>query len=205
MADYSGNSNKLRESQTKEESQEKKVAPVISSGAVVMKKSKLSKFKDSIIAESLENVASYLWSDVFIPALKSFISDAGTKGLNRMLYGKSADVKNSNTSKISYGSYFNPGSVRIGEPSRAIASTSVYDYDNIFYPTRGDAEAVLESMCELLEFQQVVSVGDLYDLSNVQTTNYLVNNYGWTSLRDAKVMSSNNGYFIRLPRATQIK
>lgn len=205
MAEYSGNSNKLRNNEVKTETPEKKITPVVTGTAIVQKKSRLSKFKDSIIAESLENVASYLWSDVFIPALKSFISDAGTKGLNRMLYGKAADNKTTNTSRISYGSYFNPGSIKVGEPSKVLTGTSVYDYDNIYYPTRGDAEAVLESMCEILEICQVVSVGDLYDLSNVPTTNYVVNDYGWTSLRDAKIMSSNNGYFIRLPKAKQIK
>lgn len=205
LAEYSSNSNKARDGEVTPEKQEKKITPVVTGGAVIQKKTRLSKFKDSIIAESLDNVASYIWSDVFIPALKSFISDAGTKGLNRMLYGKSADNKVTNTSKISYGSFFTPGSVKIADPARPIVNSSVYDYDNIYFTDRGDAEAVLESMCEMLDIFQQVSVGDMYDLANVPTTNYLVNNYGWTSLSGAKVMSSNNGYFIKLPKATQIK
>lgn len=205
MAEYSGNSNKSRDGELNN-LPAKKVEPVVTGTAVAQKRSRLGKFKDSIIAESFENVVSYLWSDVFIPSFKSFLADAGTKGINRLLYGKAVENKQINTSRISYGSYFGGNSIKMAEPSKVLVNNSVFDYDNIYFSNRGDAEAVLESMCEMLETFQVVSVGDMYDLANVETSNYLVNNYGWTSLSGAKVMDSNNGYFIRFPkRADQIK
>jgi len=205
LADYSGNSNKLRDGESNT-IPAKKIEPVVTGTAVVQKKTRLGRLKDSIIAESLDNVVSYLWTDVFIPSLKSFLADAGTKGINRLLYGKAAENKQINTSRISYGSYFGNNSVKIGEPSRPLVNSSVFDYDSIYFNDRGDAEAVLESMCEMLDTFQVVTVGDMYDLANVSTSNYMVNSYGWTSLSGAKVMGSANGYFIRFPkRAEQIK
>ena len=207
LAEYKSNSNKSRDNENSAP-KERHIEPVITGTAVVKERSTIGKIKDSIIAESFANVISYLCTDVVIPSFKALFCDLVDKGARRWMYGKSADARQSNTSKISYGSYFNggPGTVRIGEPSKALMSGSVYDYGDIFFNSRGDAEAVLESMCDLLEFQQVVSVGDLYDLSGVQTTNYLVNNYGWTSLIGAKVMDSDNGYFIKFQtRAKEIK
>ena len=207
MAEYSSNSNKSRNNEVSVP-QVRRVEPVVTGTAVAQKKSRLGKIKDSIIAESFGNVVSYLCTEVVIPAAKSLLYDLGTKGLHRTLYGSSSDIKQTNTSKISYGSYFisSPGSVRMAEPSKTLVNSSVFDYDNIYFSNRGDAEAVLETMCDMLETYQVVSVGDMYDLSNVDTSNYLVNDYGWTSLAGAKVMGDQNGYFIRFPsRAKELR
>lgn len=207
MAEYKSNSNKSRDNENSAP-KERHIEPVVTGTAVVKERSTFGKIKDSIIAESFTNVVSYLCTDVIIPSAKALICDLVEKGARRWMYGNSADVRQSNTSKISYGSYFNggPGSVRIGEPSKVLTSGSVYDYDNIYFTNRGDAEAVLETMGEMLEIYQIVTVGDMYDLANVETSNYLANNYGWTSLTGAKVMDSQNGYFIKFQtRAKEIK
>lgn len=207
LAEYKSNSNKSRDGENSVP-KERRVEPVVTGTAVVKERSTIGKIKDSIIAESFANVISYLCTDVIIPSAKALFCDLVSKGAHRWMYGKSADIRQTNTSKISYGSFFNggPGTIRVGEPSRALTSGSVYDYDNIYFTNRGDAEAVLETMGEMLEIYQVVSVGDMYDLANVETSNYLANNYGWTSLTGAKVMDSDNGYFIKFQtRAKEIK
>ena len=56
----------------------------------------------------------------------------------------------------------------------------------------------------LIDQYGVASVGDLYDLANVSTTNYTVNKYGWTNIRSAQVIRSRDGYLLKMPKAMPI-
>ena len=202
MAEYSSNSHKLRETDGSEQIPEKKIGPVISGTATTQKKSRLSKFTESIIAEDVHSVGSYILSDVLIPSFKKAIQDIVTNGIDMLLYGKVTNrSSNMNVSRISYGNYYS-GS-KLAEPSKP-AQTSVFDYDNIVFGNRGDAEAVLTAMDDIMDRFGVVSVGDFYDLADVPNPNYTVNKYGWTNIRSAQVMRVRDGYIIKLPRAVPI-
>lgn len=197
LAEYKSNSHKLRDGTP--EPEEKKLAPVISGTAVTQKKSGFSKFADSIIAEDLASVGNYILADVLVPAFKKTIADIVTNGIDILLYGKTGVSKSgTNASKISYGSYYQRS---YNEPIRANQSASVFDYDNIIFDNRGDAEAVLSSMDELLDQFGIVSVADFYELSNVPCPNYTANKYGWINIRNAQVLRARDGYIIKLPRA----
>ena len=50
----------------------------------------------------------------------------------------------------------------------------------------------------------IVRVADLYDLVGV-TGNFTDNNYGWTNIRNAKIVRVHDGYKIDMPRALPIK
>jgi hypothetical protein len=56
-------------------------------------------------------------------------------------------------------------------------------------------------MDDIINRYGVVSVGDLYDLAGISTTNYTVNKYGWTNIRSAHVVRTRDGYLLKLPRA----
>jgi hypothetical protein len=65
---------------------------------------------------------------------------------------------------------------------------------------------VLQAMCDIVSSEYgIVSVGDLYDLANITNDNYTLNKYGWTNLRDAKVVPTRDGYMIKLPRALPLR
>ena len=53
---------------------------------------------------------------------------------------------------------------------------------------------------EIIDRYGVARVGDLYDLANVSTNNYMINRYGWTSVSTASVSRVSDGYIIKLPR-----
>lgn len=77
---------------------------------------------------------------------------------------------------------------------------------DVEFETRGDADAVLFALNDLIERYGYASVGDLYSLSQVTTNNFAVNKYGWTDLRDAKVVNTRGGMWaIRFPRAEPLK
>ena len=55
-------------------------------------------------------------------------------------------------------------------------------------------------MDEIMEEYHIVRVADLYDLVGV-TGDYTDNNYGWTNIRNAKIVRVRDGYKIDMPRA----
>lgn len=196
MEEYKSNSDKARNGAI-EETPEKRVGPVISGSASTQKKTGFGKFAESIIAEDARSVGSYLLTDVLLPAFKKSIDDIVSNGIHMLLYGRAAETKSSGLSKISYSSYY---SKSYNEPVRA-GSNSAFDYDNIVFDSRGDAEAVLVHMQDIVDQFGQVSVGDLYDLADVPAPNYTINKYGWTSLRNAQVLRCRDGFILKLPRA----
>ena len=198
MEDYASNSHASREP----EKPEKKVEAVVTGEVKTKKKSRLRRFKDVFVAEDTENVKSYIFMDVIVPAIKKGIVDVVTNGIDMLLYGGRGKVnKTSTASKVSYRSYYDSGR----RPDRAIETTrNSFDYDDIVYPTRGDAEAVLSALEDIIDQYGVASVGDLYDLAGVSTTNYTINSYGWTNLRTAQVIRGRDGYLLKLPKALPI-
>ena len=140
--------------------------------------------------------------EVLVPAVKKAISDIVTNGVDMILYGETRQKKNSNTTKVSYGKYY--GSV--GDQERRSSSyrqsgRTGFDYDDIIFETRGDAESVLDAMNEIISQYGVVSVGDLYDLAAVSTDNFAVNKYGWTDIAGCKAVRVRDGYILKLPKA----
>lgn len=199
MEDYPSNSNKLKETKKQQALAEKKVEKVITGTARTKKKSDIRKFTDVFISEDVNNVKSYILMDVLVPAIKKAISDIVTNGVDMILYGESgANRKRSTVSKISYNKMFDdPRASRI----HSERSRSGLDYDELIFDSRGDAEAVLSALEDIISQFGVASVGDLYDLAQVSTTNYAINKYGWSDLRSAEVIRARDGYMIKLPRA----
>lgn len=198
MEEYKSNSHKSREMKAE---QEKKVEKVVTGTVRTKKKSEARKLADIFISEDIANVKSYILMDVLIPTIKKAISDIVTNGVDMILYGESGRTKKSSVaSKVSYSRFYDRGSDR--REVRTDRTRSGFDYDDIIFDSRGDAEAVLSAMEDILETYPVVSVGDFYDLAQVSTNNYAVNNYGWTDLRTAEVVRTRDGgYMIKLPKA----
>ena len=198
MEDYKANSRKLREKQNENQSN-KKIEKVVSGTVTTKKKTGVSKFADVFMPEDINNVKSYILQDVLIPAAKKAISDV----IDMLLYGESGrNKKTSTASKISYRSYFDSSSNR-RDPSSARIRNG-FEYDELLFDTRGDAEAVLDGLDEALSKYGVVSVGDLYDLADVSTNNYMVNEYGWSDIRCAAVVRVKDKYMLKLPKAKPI-
>lgn len=196
MEEYRSNSNKLKE---KEALPEKKVTAAVTSAKKV-EESKLRKIKKAIIADDAQHISSYILFDVMIPNIKKAISETITRGVDMILYGGTKSSSNSNVSRVSYRTAYSSASCNnISTPSR-----NAFDYEQILFETRGDAEAVLSAMDDILSTYPTVSVGDLYDLADISTDNYMVNKYGWSDISRAEVVRSRDGYVIKLPKAMPI-
>lgn len=198
MENYKSNSDKDRKTQT-----EKRVEKPVAMGKA-RKKGEIQKFADVFIAEDAKNVKSYLFMEVIVPAVKKAISDMVTTGIDMILYGESGKRgRNSPTSKTSYRDYYdrNEGRVYAGSSN---SKRGGIDYDDIIFESRGDAEAVLDAMADIIHQFGMVSVADLYDLARVPNDNFTMNRFGWTNLAGATVVRIRDGHIIKLPKAISL-
>ena len=204
MEDYKSNSDKARQ----EQQSEKKVEAVITGAAKTRKKGEMQKFADVFIAEDANNVKSYILMEVIVPAVKKAISDIVTTGIDivttgidMILYGEAGrSKKNGTASKVSYRNYYDQGADRVRAGS-AGNRRNTPDYDDILFDTRGDAEAVLDAMNDIISQYGTVSVSDFYDLARVPNDNFTMNRYGWTNIGGATAVRVRDGYILKLPRA----
>lgn len=202
MEDFKPNSHKSKEVRKESKIPEKKVEKVVSGNVKTKKKSDISKFADVFIAEDMDNVKSYIVSDVIIPTVKNTIADIVTNGLNMILFGEtSRSSKRSTTSKISYSSYYNKRDDRRDHVRPQ--TRGGYFYDDVILDSRGDAEEVLTNLEELIDVYGTASVADLGELVGI-TGEYTDNKYGWTDLRNASVERTRDGYRLKLPRAVPL-
>lgn len=204
MREYQPNSHKSKEeaalAETKQ-SNERKVRKVVN-GTVKTKKNEGRKLANIFISEEAANVKSYVFMDVLVPAIKKAISDIVTDGIDMILYGESRDRKNKSSNKVSYRKYYDDGR-RDDKRDGGYRSGSRFDYDDLIFDSRGEAEAVREEMNDVIDRYGFVTVADMYDMADLHAP-YTSSKYGWTNLRTAEVVRVRDGYALKLPKAMPI-
>ena len=201
MEDYQPNSYRSKEVAPEKTQAPEKRLPVVSGNAKQKKKTETRKFLEVFIKDDLSSVGSYILSDVLVPSIKRTILDS----VKAMLGDTGSSRGTTSASKVSYRSFYDERESS-GRTQYANVAKSGFEYDDILFEYRNDADAVLEAMFDVVNSQYgIVSVGDLYDLANVSTDNYTINKYGWTDLRGAKVVPTRDGYKIKLPRAVPLR
>lgn len=197
------NSHKARDEKKASAQEEKRVEKVVR-GKVKTQKNNKRKLADLFISEDAGNVKNYIFLDVIIPAVKKAIYDLVVGALDMSLYGgRGGGGRRSTADKVSYRDY-NSVSRRDTRSYESARTTSGYSYDDIVLETRGEAEAVLSRMDEIMEEYEIVRVADLYDLVGI-TGEHTDNKYGWTNIRNAKIVRVRDGWKIEMPRALPIR
>ena len=143
------NSHRYKAEQAK--ASEKKVQKIVSGNVKTRKKSEMSKFKDTIFAEDVNSVKSYLFVDVIVPTIKKAIFETVINGAEMMLYGEVRGKKRSSYDQVSYRDYS-----KSDRPYSSKSSTS-FDLDEISFDNRGDAEAVLDGMTDILNVRKFLT------------------------------------------------
>lgn len=204
--DYKPNSHKAK---AEERSlAEKKVEKVISGTAKVKKKTGVRKVADTFISEDAANVKSYILMDVIVPAIKDILSNVVKDSIDMILFGgtsrRGSNNRRSNAEYVSYNRFYDSRRDDRRHESRSTIA-SRYNFDDITIDSKAEAEEVLERMDELIDTYGMVSVADLCELVGI-SSEYTDNKYGWTSLRNAKVVRlRGNEYMLDLPRVTSLK
>lgn len=204
MDNYKGNSFASKEKKTGE----KRVQKIVNGPVKVKKKSEVRKLTDIFVSDDSAKVKDYVIWDVLVPAVKKAISDIVTNGINMILYGDKGSVNSTPAGKVTYKNYNSIYGNTHASSDRFSSGYNgakrVFDYDTIEYSSRGEAEAVIMQMDELIETYGFVRVADYYELSGVTKWDFTANNYGWANIRSASPVRTSGGWIIRLPRAMPI-
>ena len=185
--DIKPNSHRYKAEQQAKLSEEKKVSKVTSGRVRTKKKSEIAKMKDSIISPEASGMQSYIFGSVLIPAVKKLMSDIVKDGIDILLYG---DTRRSSRDR--------------DDRERRRESRYAYDYKELIFDNRSDAKEVLDTLLDILDTYDSVSVGDLYDAVGM-SHNYTDNDYGWTNLSSAEVVCIRGDYMLRLPKAKPLR
>ena len=201
---YTPNSHKYKEQQNASPTEEKKVTKVVN-GPVKTKRNDVRKLADIFISEDISNVKSYIFMDVLVPAIKKAIYDIVTNGIDMFLYGGSGKGRNNQPgAKVSYRNYYeqkNNGGYRASDNVR---QSNAFDYDDIVFNNRGEAEAALQQMKDIVARYGIVTVNDLYEMTPLSAP-YTSQKYGWMDVSNVDIVRVRDGYILKLPRAVPIE
>ena len=200
---YTPNSHKYKEEQKSATPEEKRVQKVVK-GPVKTKKNEVRKLADIFISEDVASVKNYIFMDVLVPAIKKAIYDIVTNGIDMFLYGGSGKGKSSSSgTKVSYRSYYDQKNNSGYRGSENVQQRNGFEYDDIVFDNRGEAEAVKQQMQAAAVKYGFVTVADLYDMVDLPAP-YTSQKYGWMDVSSAEATRTRDGYILKLPRAVPI-
>lgn len=184
----------------------KNLQPVVSGSAVRRKKSLRKQFSETFVAGDFRTAVRYVLFDVLLPAAKDTIVEAGSQGIEKLIFGDnrrrgSTRPFSGPTGYVDYKRY-SMGSVgsRLSGPERAISRTARarHNFDEIVLDQRTEAEQVIDQLFDLVSKYGSATVADLYELVGLAST-HTDHKWGWEDLMGAGVSRVRGGYLLDLP------
>lgn len=196
---------------------EKNIQKVVS-GEVIQRKPSLGRrFKSLFLGGDSQSVKDYVIGEVLVPALKDTIADAVTGGIERIVFGDNVRPGRRGVRGVGPGAnQFNyagismrnqvAGSTRPDpRPQLSRQARLTHTFDEVIFPSRSDAEAVLAQMFDLLDQFEVVTVSDFLELSGI-SGNFTDHKFGWDDLRGVQAhRTRGGGYILGLPDTKSIE
>lgn len=168
------------------------------------KKGPLKRLKESIFAAGPKEVKESIIKDVVLPSLKDFFADTLYTIVDVAIYGRGGGrvTRGRKGRGRSSGGVidYNKESTRKRDRDRDSGRRSTgYSLDNIFFPTREEADQVFDALVEELDDKGEVSVYYFYELAGI-TAAYTDQAWGWTSLEGTGYVRNEDGYALALPK-----
>lgn len=171
----------------------------------VKKKSEGRRLLETFFEGDVKQVGKSVWEDLLVPAVKDMLYGAFDQAFRGMIYrdyngrGRDRDRYDrlgSRREDFTRYSDRNRRSERVRDDRE-----DVYDYGELFYERREDAENAKLEIYDLLDRYGTATVGHLYEASGlkVRQTDF---NYGWRNRdrREIYVESCRGGYLLKTPR-----
>lgn len=197
------NSHKYNE----EKAMEPRVQRVVNTEVKTRRRSLSRRFSDIFFDQDAGDIKSYLFIEVFVPAIKNLIMDIVNQGLGMKFYGNGRAYSNrsngGNNQKTPYGSFFRPAAAQPNKPKVEYSRVS-HDFDDIILESKGEAIQVIDILNEAISQYGQATVADLYDAVG-KTTNFTDNSFGWFDLKSARPIRVRDGYLLDLPRPVSLK
>lgn len=181
---------------------EKVIEKVVDGEIVVKKRSVGSKIRDILLADDVENVKDYAFSEVIVPGLKNLIVNS----VAMLVLGEVYDDgprRRRRSDRVSYATKFkyddDDRGRRRRERDRDDEIDDISDFEDIVFKRISDAENVLDEMYDILKEYKYVSIKDYYSLAG-RKTSVFDDSWGWTDLRGVRVKRIRGGYIITLSK-----
>ena len=204
MEDYKPNSRKSREEARATESKER-MEKVVTGEVKLKKKTGIRKFADIFVVEDIRTVLGFVWSDFLVPSTKEIAYNAFTSTLDYLMYGIGGgrSKRPSSSSRTSYDRFYEKERERDRRDPRDSGPRSRFDYEEVIFKSRGDADLVLAKMQKRINKYKYVTVLDLYDMLD-RTAPYTYDRYGWADIDNARIERCRDGYWLNLPKPIEI-
>lgn len=191
----------------------KKVKKVITGKVIKKKKSLGKRFMDTFISDDIQNVKTYIFNGVLIPAAKDIISDI-VQGITDTiqgsievsLFGETRRKSSSRYSRDRGRSYVSYDRMSSKDKDRRDdrrdipqSSRARHSFDDIILSTRTEADEVRSNLVDLIIDYGQATVADLYDLVGITGT-FTDNKYGWDDLSSSSISRVREGYVLNLPK-----
>ena len=177
----------------------------------VVKKQKKSfgrKVMDTFLSEKIDEVGDYIRYYIIGPGVKTLIYDIITGAISMSFWGDARGIDRGRSdgrgsARRQYDKIYDQRNRR---DDRTRGSRPAYEYDDIIFETRQDADRVLDRLYDVLERYGKVRVADLYEASGISPDgNYTVNYYGWYSLKGTEPYPTGEGWILDLPRCESLR
>lgn len=171
--------------------------PVVTNRVTEHKRKKA--FGEMFIAEDFGTVASFLLTDVALPALRNLIVEMSRAGVERLVYGSSSGrrpgaLSGTQRDRVNYTSYsrsdrYQPNTT----PQPARRGGTDYSFES-----KSDAESVISNLNEIIDDYGYATVADLRQLAGLPT-DIIDQRWGWNNLIPIKVIQKRDGWQLAIP------
>lgn len=187
---------------------DKNVERVTSGEVIRRKKSFRKQFSETFVAGDAKTAVRYVIFDVLLPAAKDMIVEAGSQGIEKLIFGESrrrgsTPPQAGPTGYVSYNRY-SMGN-RAASPQRALSrqARARHNFDEIVLEQRTEAEEVIDRLFDLVSRYESATVADLFELVGIAAT-HTDHKWGWTDLQGAGVSRTRGGYLLDLPEPSPL-
>jgi len=209
MTEYQTNSRK-----SKEEKERPVLEPVVTGPVIQKEQGNWRKFKGIFFGGDFRTSATHVIGDVFWPALRQLAFDVVMEGTKGVLFGESGYRRRPVGGPVDYRSryqYHTPNQLP-REPRTMFPSAGRVpdqrpiqppvgprrEMNQIILYSRKEAENVLEQLTNVIDQYETVSVADLYQLLEIESTP-IDNKWGWTYLHNTEIRQVREGFLLDLP------
>lgn len=192
-----------------------KVDTGIEKGIVTIPKKPFGmRLKETFIAEDARDVGDYILWDILVPTIKRTIRDIIVGSADRIFLGTSTTpnnlYKDRNVTYVkSQTNYASITRNKVEAKSLPVAnprpSQANYEILNLVFDDYGQLSQAFSEAVDYLDTYGELSINNYAAIlaqhfKNVPSTNFVSQNLGWKSLRNATIESAaGGGYFVKLP------
>lgn len=168
----------------------------------IRKKSTSARLSEVFVAEDIKSVAAHVFDNLIVPRFKVLIVDTISSAARAFFLGESVidrPGRRDPAGNVSYNSIYDSPKTTMSRKT-----SNGFGYAELIFDTYGDAQLVLDKMDEILADSGEVSIADMYEAAD-RSCPFTYTYYGWTNTASAKIVSDSDGYWIKMPKARQLK